>query len=149
MDIKAMVARTLAAAALTASAAAWAGQLDKAWIKGTTDKNPLSYKAGEEMVFTLTPMGIDGQVPDGEYTLWWKRSDDFGNFEEGKVPFTGAPFVYRTKLDCPGFVRLEAYVLGKDGKRVVKKFTGDPSTPEGRKAMNEFERQKKNVFLIF
>ena len=58
-----------------------AGLLDGAWIKGTTDKNPLSYKPGEEMVFTLEPMGIDGKVPDGEYFLVWKRSDDYGGLE--------------------------------------------------------------------
>jgi len=125
----------------------FAGMFDNAWIKGTTDKNPLSYKTGEEMVFTLELQSVDGDIPDGEYTLWWKRSDDFGATEEGTVPLTKTPFVYRTKLENPGFVRLEAYVVDKDGNRVVKKFTGDTSTPEGRKAMNEFERKKKNVFF--
>ncbi len=124
-----------------------AGLLDNAWIKGTTDKNPLSYHPGDEIVFTLEPQGLDGAVPDGEYFLSWKRSDDYGNFESGEVPFTAAPFVYKTSLDKPGFVRLEAYVVGKDRKRVVKKFTGDPSTPEGKRAMNAFERAKKNVFF--
>ena len=123
------------------------GALDDAWLKGTTNKDPLTYSPGEEMVFTVTPMDVRGEIADGEYTLWWNRSDDYGNFEEGKVPFTGKPFVYKTKLDKPGFVRLLAYVLDKDGKRYVKKFTGDATTPEGRKAMNEFERKKKNVFF--
>ena len=125
----------------------FAGIFDNAWIKGTTDKNPLSYKAGEEMVFTLELQGIDGEIPEGEYTLRWKRSDDFGAMEDGTIPLTMTPFVYRTKLDKPGFLRLEAYVVDKGGKRVVKKFTGDTSTPEGQKAMNEFERKKKNVFF--
>ena len=124
-----------------------AGIFDNAWIKGSTDKNPLSYKAGEEMVFTLELQGVDGEIPEGEYTLRWKRSDDFGATEDGTIPLTMTPFVYRTKLDKPGFVRLEAYVVDKGGKRVVKKFTGDTSTPEGQKAMNEFERKKKNVFF--
>ena len=137
----------LVGAILLAHACASAGVLDNAWIKGTTDKNPLSYKPGEEMVFTLEPQGIEGELPEGEYTMWWKRSDDYGASEEGVVPFTREPFVYKTRLDKPGFVRLEAYVRGKDGKNVVKKFTGDASTPEGRKAMNAFERRKKNVFF--
>jgi len=34
-----------------------AGILDNAWIKGTTDKNPLSYKSGEEMVLALELQG--------------------------------------------------------------------------------------------
>ena len=124
-----------------------AGTLDNAWIKGTTDKNPLSYKPGEEIVFILTPMGIDGEVAEGEYTLLLSRSDDYGNFKEWKEPFTGAPHVYKTSLGKPGFVRLQAYVLDKNGCRFVKKFTGDATTPEGKKAMNAFERQKKNVFF--
>ena len=137
----------LVIAILLAQVCASAGVLDNAWIKGTTDKNPLSYKPGEEMVFTLEPQGIEGELPEGEYTLWWKRSDDYGATEEGVVPFTKEPFVYKTHLDKPGFVRLEAYVKGKDGKKYMKKFTGDASTPEGQKAMNEFERGKRNVFF--
>ena len=124
-----------------------AGLLDNAWIKGTTDKDPLTYRAGEEIAITLTPMDIDGEVPAGEYALELTRSDDYGNFKTWTEPFTGAPHVYRTSLDKPGFVRLEAYVLGPDGKRVTKKFTGDATTPEGKKAMNAFEKAKKAVFF--
>jgi cephalosporin-C deacetylase-like acetyl esterase len=126
---------------------ALSGPLDNAWLKGSTDKNPVAYKPGEEMVFTIEPQEIEGEVPDGIYLLWWRRSDDYGATEEGVVPFTTRSFVYKTSLAHPGFVRLEAYVLNKDGSRFVKKFTGDAVTPEGRKAMNKFERSKKNVFF--
>ena len=136
-----------AAAAALAVFRLYAGVLDNAWIKGTTDKDPLSYRPGEEMVFTLEPVGMEGELPAGEYFLSWTRSDDYGTFESGETPFTGKPFVYKTSLDKPGFVRLEAYVVDKDRRRIVKKFTGDATTPEGRKAMNEFERTKKNVFF--
>ena len=137
----------LCSLSLLAAAAATAGVLDNAWLKGTTDKNPLSYTPYEEMVFTVTPMGLDGDLPEGEYTLEWTFTDDFGRHESGKIPFTTEPFVYRTSLDRPGFVRLQAFVLGPDGKRYVKKFTGDASTPEGKKAMNEFEKKNKSVFF--
>ena len=138
----------LLASLLSLSASiAFSGVLDNAWLKGTTDKNPLSYQPGEEMVFTVTPMGLDGDVPEGEYTLQWTFTDDFGRREEGKQPFTAEPFVYRTSLDRPGFVRLQAFVLGPDGKRYAKKYTGDTTTPEGRKAMNEFEKKNKSVFF--
>ena len=129
------------------AATSLAGLLDGAWLKGTTDKDPLTYRPGETMTFTLTPQGLDGAVPAGEYFLDWKRSDDYGATETGREPFTGAPFVYRTTLDKPGFVRLEAYVVDKNGKRYTKKFMGDATTPEGRRAMNEFERRKKAVFF--
>ena len=141
------VKNIVAALAFCGASALCAGVLDNAWLKGTTDKNPLAYKPGEEMVFTIAPQGIDGAIPAGEYFLDWKRTDDFGGTAKGRIPFTGKPFVYRTKLDKAGFVRLEAYVVDKKGGRYVKKFTGDASTPEGRKAMNRFERAKKNVFF--
>ena len=124
-----------------------AGLLDKAWLMGVTDKDPLTYKPGEEMVFTVTPKNLEGAVPVGEYFLDWKRTDDHGLVESGKVPLTGEPFVYKAKLDKAGFVRLEVYVVDKSGKRYAKKFTGDATTPEGKKAMNAFERAKKAVFF--
>ena len=136
-----------AASFALAAFGATAGLLDNAWIKGTTDKNPLSYKPGDDVVFTLTPMGIDGAIPKGQYTLAWTRSDDYGNTESGKVPFDGKPFVYRTKIEKPGFVRLQASVKNPDGSPFVKKFTGDATTPEGRRAMNAFEKSKKIVFF--
>ena len=140
-----LVAAVLAAG-LT-SATALAGLLDNAWLMGVTDKNPLTYRPGEEMVFTVTPKGLDGAVPAGEWFLDWNRSDDYGQVESGKVPMTGEPFVYKTRLDKAGFVRLLVYVVDKNGKRYVKKFTGDVNTPEGKKAMNAFERSKKAVFF--
>ncbi|MBQ6136873.1 MAG: acetylxylan esterase [Kiritimatiellae bacterium] len=142
-----MLARVVAAAALAVSTAASAGLLDNAWIKCTTDKDPVSYRVGEKMKFTLTPMGVEGEVPEGEYSVKFKRSDDFGNFEEKTLPFDGKPFVYETSMSRPGFVRIEAFVVDKAGKRVKKQFTGDATTPEGRKAMNKFEKAKKDVFF--
>ena len=134
------------AAALPFCAAA--GVLDNAWLKGVTDKDPLSYEPGERIEITVVPMGIDGPVPEGEYRLEWKLTSDFDvEGEHGEKPFTGEPVSFETSLDRPGFVRLEAYVLGPDGKRYVKQFTGDASTPEGQKAMNAFEKAKKNVFF--
>ena len=126
---------------------AFSGPLDNAWLRGTTDKDPLSYAPGEEMVFTVTPMGVEGDIPEG-YTLKWTLTSDFDNVgTTGEVPFTGEPFVTRASLDKPGFVRLQAFVCDADGKRYTKKFTGDPTTPEGRKAMNEFEKKNKGVFF--
>ncbi len=127
--------------------AASAGVLDKAWLKGTTDKSPLSYAPGEKMTFTVTPMDLDGDIPEGEYTLKWTFTDDFGRKEEGSQPLTAEPFVYTTSLDQPGFVRLQAFVHGPDGKRYSKKYTGDTTTPEGQKAMNKFEEKPHYVFF--
>ena len=124
-----------------------AGPLDTAWLKGTTDKDPLSYRCGDDMALTIELMGVEGAIPEGEYSMQWTRTDDFGGTESGSVPLPGKPFTYRTRLDKPGFVRLTAYVVGKDGIRYEKKFIGDATTPEGRKAMNAFEKAPKNVFF--
>ena len=141
---KARLAAVLAAMSVLS---AFGGPLDKAWLKGVTDKDPVSYAIGEEITFTVTPQNIEGTLPDGEYFLDWKRSDDFGFVETGKVPLTDKPLVYKGKLDKPGFVRFEVYVVDRKGVKYRKKFVGDATTPEGRKAMNEFERQRKNVFF--
>ena len=127
--------------------AAFGGTMDNAWIKGTTDKDPITYKAGEKMTFTLTLEGVEGAVPEDTYFLDWKRSGDDGVVDGGKIPVTGKPFAYETKIEKPGFVRIQASVVDKDGKSYVKKFTGDATTPEGRTAMNRFERQPKTVFF--
>ena len=124
-----------------------AGPLDNVWLRGTTDRDPLSYRAGEPMTFTLTPMGVEGPVPSGDYFLDWRRTDDFGGVETGRVAFTGRPFVYTARLDKPGFVRLEAFVVDRDGKRYRRRFTGDATTPEGKQAMNRFERARKDIFF--
>ena len=103
-----------------------AGALDDAWLKGTTDKSPISYKPGET------------------------RSGDDGVTENGREPFTGKPFVYKTSIAKPGFVRLYAMVVnasGKPFKKKVKEFTGDPSTPEGRHALKKLKRQKRGLFF--
>ena len=134
-------------ALIFAAVAAFGGVLDNAWIKGTTDKDPITYKPGEKMVFTLAVQGLDGELPEGAYFLQWTRSGDDGIRENGKEPLTTAPFVYETRIDKPGFVRIQANVVDKDGKHYVKKFTGDATTPEGKAAMNRFERQDKAVFF--
>ena len=133
--------------AILAAGMVFGGALDFAWIKGTTDKDPITYKSGEKMVFTLSFEGVEGQVPEGDYFLDWKRSGDDGLVETGKLAVTGAPFTYETKIDKPGFVRIQANVVDKAGKKYVRKFTGDATTPEGKAAMNRFERQNKSLFF--
>lgn len=134
-------------ASFFAAVAAFGGVLDKAWIKGTTDKDPITYKPGEKMVFTLSAQGLDGKLPAGEYFLQWTRSGDDGIRENGKEPLTAQPFVYETKIDKPGFVRIQANVVDKDGNRYMKQYTGDTTTPEGKAAMNRFERTNRAVFF--
>jgi cephalosporin-C deacetylase-like acetyl esterase len=137
----------LALAAL-AAAQVLAGPLDNAWLRGTTDKTPIDYKAGEPMTITLTPMDVGELAADSGWLLDWKRTGDDGIVEQGRVPFDGkTPFVYTTKIDKPGFVRLFAAVVDKNGKHYTKKYLGDTTTPEGKKAMNAFERRRHDIFF--
>lgn len=122
------------------------GTLDKAWICGTTDKSPISYKPGEKMTFTLVLKDLDGELKDGEYFLDWRRTGDDGIVENGRVP-AAQGLVYSTKLDKAGFVRLQASVVDKNGTKYKKQYLGDTTTPEGRAAMNRFERQNRTVFF--
>ena len=97
-----------------------AGALDDAWLKGTTDKSPISYKPGETMVFTIEPQKIAGEMPAGAYFLKWERSGDDGVSEKGSEPLTGKPFVYKTSIARPGFVRLYAEVVDASGRPFTK-----------------------------
>ena len=99
---------------------AFGGLLDNAWLKGTTNKNPLEYKPGEEMVFTLTLQRVES-IPADTYFIKWSRTGDDGVTETGKVPASlTEPLVIRTKLDKPGFVRIEAQVVDRKGQTYRK-----------------------------
>ena len=121
--------------------------LDFAWFKGVTDKNPLEYKPGEEMVFTLALQNLSGEIPADRYFLRWERTGDDGIKENGRMPLSVTPFVYKTRIDKPGFVRLYAEVVDADGKTLNREFTGDKTTPEGQAAANRFEQQPRNLFF--
>ena len=58
-----------------------AGLLDNAWIKGTTDKDPLTYRAGEEIAITLTPMGLAklwNSIPGNNKSIVWVQGSEHG-----------------------------------------------------------------------
>ena len=134
-------------AALAAFTAFAAGELDDAVLHGDTDKErAIDYRPGEPITFTLRMQGVES-VPEGRYFIEWNRTGDDGVTETGKVPATLDPLVIRTKMDKPGFVRVLAYVVDGKGNAYRKSFRGDPNTPEGKKALNAFERMDKRVFF--
>jgi cephalosporin-C deacetylase-like acetyl esterase len=124
--------------------------LQKTWLKGTTDKAPIYYKSGETMVFTIEPQEVKGELPAGKYFLQWERTGDDGVEEKGKEPFTGKPFVYKTSIAKPGFVRLYAIVVDENGQPFKKKkpsFKGDPNSPEGRVAYRRYKKIRRNIIF--
>ena len=136
-----------AAGTLLSFAALAAGPFDRAVLHGETDKAcAIDYAPGEEMTFTLSLQGAE-TFGEGEYFVKWTRTGDDGKSESGKVDAKTLPLVVKTKLDQPGFVRLEAFVVDAKGAQYKKAFLGDPNTPEGKKALNAFERKDRRVFF--
>lgn len=104
---------------------------DRTWLRGVTDKNPVQYRTGEKITFTLEARDLAGTPREGELTLKWIRTGDDGLREEGKEPFTGRPFVFTTSTAKPGFVRLEASLVDSKGRRAGKKAFFDGGAGAG------------------
>ena len=69
------------------------------YIVGKTNKSALSYKPGEEMVYTFKAE-LGNQKADGLFLRWERKGDD-GQKASGKVP-ANQEAVVKTKLDKPG-----------------------------------------------
>ncbi len=94
------------------AAVAAAGTLSLTWA---TDKEPVSYRPGEPMVFSVQL--VDGGKPVAGKTLKWVRTGDDAQTAQGEgVSSDAQPFEIRTSTDKPGFVRLEISVFDADGK---------------------------------
>ncbi len=91
----------------------------KASIAGKTNKSALSYKAGEEMVYTFKA-DLAGQSSDGLFLKWERKGDD-GKVMRGQAP-AGKELVVKTNLAKPGFVSVNVFLVGKDGKVIRQEF---------------------------
>ena len=141
------ISTAIFASLMTATGFAAEKPLQKTWLKGTTDKPAIFYNPGETMVFTIEPQEIKGELPEGQYFLQWERTGDDGIAEKGKEPFTGKPFVYKTSIDKPGFVRLCAQVVDAKGKLFKKEKPesgGDHTSPEGQRAP---KKERRHIFF--
>lgn len=75
------------------------------YFKCQTNKNPLNYKCGEKIVFTISSKDNCIDVPC-DY-IHWKLAGDDGKFSENLGSCKpGEPLVLETTLDKPGFVHL-------------------------------------------
>lgn len=85
---------------------------------GKTDKNPLEYHPGEEMIFTVQCLK-DGSPAEGQ-NLSWKRTGDDGKTETGTaVSSASTPLVIKTSIEIPGFVRIQVFPCDNEGKSLV------------------------------
>lgn len=96
------------AAAVMAASLFGVTPYDKMSLKGRTDKeNPVSYRVGEPIVFTLFS-DLENLPAEGLKVKWTCAGDD-GQCSEGEVPFKlGEIATVTTSLRIPGFVKLEA-----------------------------------------
>ena len=84
---------------------------------GRTDKNPLEYEPGEEMIFTIQCLE-DGKPIDGQ-KISWKRTGDDGKTESGSaISSADEPLVIKTSISVPGFVRLQVFPCDDNGDRI-------------------------------
>ena len=94
------------------------GVYDNAHLLGTTDKDPLAYKVGEDIVFTLKLVGLDSEGAKAltNETVTLTRTGDDGKKENVRLTIgADRPLVYRTKLDRPGCVEVHARLLSRTG----------------------------------
>jgi cephalosporin-C deacetylase-like acetyl esterase len=88
------------------------------YFDGTCDKDPLSYKSGETMTFTVTLKDKkSGDAPVTGRRVKWQRRGDDGITESGYAT-TDKPVVIKTASKKPGFVRVTVELLDKNGKPV-------------------------------
>ena len=96
-------------------------------FKGVTDKDPLSYKVGEKMAFTVTLVDKDAKnAPVKGRRLVWQFAGDDGKTSKGEAT-SDEPLTVSTSISKPGFVRLTVDVLGANGKALkgkTEKFDG-------------------------
>lgn len=86
------------------------------YFVGSTDKDSLSYSAGEEIVFRINTM-TDGKifgVPKFKYAF---RSDD-GKTDNGTVSGDTGVFEYRTSISRPGYVHLLVTACDENGAQI-------------------------------
>ncbi len=90
-------------------------------FSGNTEKDPLSYAVGEEIVFNVV-LYKNGVQFGGQEVIWTCEGDD-GRKEEGKsVSSETEPIVIRTKLDKPGFVHLQVSVPDENGNPILPQY---------------------------
>ena len=97
-------------------------------ILGRSDKSPLSYKIGEEMIFSFE---VDfGDVKPGKWSLVYERKGDDHKTFSGKVP-ANQPLTVKTSIDRPGFVNVNVYLVNGRGTRLTKLDYRNKQAPIG------------------
>ena len=84
-----------------------------------TNKSPLSYQPGEEMVYTITLH--TGNDKPGNWTFSYIRQGDDNKKFSGSAP-ADKPLVIKTSLDKPGFVSINVHLRDAKNKAVYYQY---------------------------
>jgi len=95
-------------------------EADKALMVGNSEKNPLSYRVGDELKFTIDLKYTGADYDKGDYVVIWKRSGDDGIVRIGRLSPDQLPYTFTDKFTKPGFIRYRAelHKKGRGGKTV-------------------------------
>ena len=91
---------------------------DRFYVTAATDKSPIEYKCGEDMVFTVwAAKNFEGKAVYDK--IKYRRIGDDDVVEEGEWDYSGGePLVFKTKIMTPGFVFIHAWVEGENAEGV-------------------------------
>ena len=109
--------------AMAAGVVAFGAELKDIKLKAKTDKeNPIDYKVGETIRFDFFLDGVkelpEAAAANAPLKVKWTRTGDDGRKETGVNEISlDKGFTVETKLDVPGIVRMEAQLVGSDGKK--------------------------------
>ncbi len=114
----------IVSAFMAAATSLWA----QLYFVGNCNKDALSYKCGEEMVFDIAL--FDGDKPKvGQRLEWIVESDDGAKMRTGKAVSGEKPLRLTTKCDVPGFVRVRVFAVDENGKKFKGKFRDAWNSP--------------------
>ena len=97
-------------------------------ITGKTNKSPLSYQAGEEMIFSFK--ADFGNVEPGKWFLFYERKGDDHKTFSGKIP-ADQPLTVKTSIRHPGFVNVNVYLVDDKGNHLTKLDYRNKQAPIG------------------
>lgn len=97
----------------------FASIFSNAWLRCATDKAPVAYNAGDDVKFRFWLAGVTNDIPAGKLKLKLSRKGADGAEDSVDAPFEKKTYEYTTKIAQAGFVRLDAIVIGEDGKPLL------------------------------
>ena len=91
-------------------------EADKCLLVGDSERNPLSYKVGDELKFTIDLKYSGAPYTADDYVVIWKRSGDDGIVRIGRLSPKQLPYTFTDTFTKPGFIRYRAELHKKGGK---------------------------------